>query len=109
MRVPREIKMGLRVRIWKLRKAGVSCSRCSAAAKNGKTFVRGCGSQSSEWNVKSFMGIEAGEKLSTEVTWNREKERADSEVGPYKCISRDNWGSNFLHRGCRPTLRLRSG
>src|SRR5258708_3758592 len=55
MRVPRETTMGWGVRMRKFRKAGVSCSRCSAAAKNGKTFDKGWGSHSSDLKVKSFM------------------------------------------------------
>src|SRR5256885_1167822 len=82
MRVPRETTMGRGARMRKFRKGGVSCSRCSAAAKNGKTFDRGWGSQSSEWKVKSFMRKEAVEKLSTEVTKTERKNGPTQKSAP---------------------------
>src|SRR5258708_36591310 len=77
MRVPREMTMGLGVRMWKLRKGGVSCSRCSAAAKNGKAFARGWGSQSSEWKVKSFMA-----SMRVKVGAGEDPARHDDRAGP---------------------------
>ncbi len=60
--------MGWGVRMRKLRKDGVSCSRCSAAAKNGKTFDNGWGSKSSEWKVKNFIERRARRKANTQGT-----------------------------------------
>src|SRR5579859_3742601 len=79
MRVPRETTIGRGVRIRKLRKGGVSCSRCSAAAKKGKTFARGCWSHSSEWKVKSFIGRGAKGNL-TQRTQNTRRGRADRKL-----------------------------